>query len=276
MKKIAALLTVHNRKEKTLACLGDLFKQHLPEGVVLEVFLTDDGCTDGTRESVKEKFPQVVIVNGDGSLFWNRGMVAAWKEAAKSDYDFYLWLNDDTFIYCDAIGRLLNSSVSHQDKAIIVGTTSTVGKNEDVTYGGRDVNGNLITDVDEEKQCKTFNGNIVLIPKHVYKKLGTNDPHYRHALGDHDYGLMATQNRIEIWTASGILGECDRHDIPTVWMDPSQPFLKRWKNLFSPLGNNPFEFFYYRKKHYGLAAACMTFASNFLHFLFPKFWKGSY
>ena len=97
MKRIAALLTVHNRKDKTLACLGDLYKQHLPEGVVMEVYLTDDGCTDGTRESVKEKFPQVVIVNGDGSLFWNRGMIAAWKEAAKCDYDYYLHFHVELF-----------------------------------------------------------------------------------------------------------------------------------------------------------------------------------
>ena len=28
----------------------------------------------------------VHIINGDGSLYWNRGMIAAWEEAAKEGF----------------------------------------------------------------------------------------------------------------------------------------------------------------------------------------------
>ena len=273
MKRVACLITVHNRKDKTLDCLSNLNKQVLSDDVLLDIYLTDDGCTDGTREAVAELFSQVHIVDGDGSLYWNRGMIAAWKEAAKADYDYYLWLNDDTFIYNDVVNRLLKSSIEHHDNAIIVGTTCAVGNNNNKTYGGRTVGGTLITDVNEEKRCNTFNGNIVLVPRDVYQVLGTNDPRYRHALGDHDYGLMAVKHGIEIWTASGLMGECDRHERPAVWMDPSQPLEKRWKNFFSPIGSNPFEFFYFRHKHYGLVAACKTFLTNFVHLLFPRFWN---
>lgn len=40
--------------------------------------------------------------------------------------------------------------------------------------------------------------------------------------------------------------------------------------------NNPFDFFHFRKKHYGILPACMTFVSNWNHFLFPWLWKISY
>lgn len=275
MKTIACLLTVHNRKEKTLVCLRNLFRQKISEGVSLTVYLTDDGCTDGTRESVVTEFPQVHIVEGDGSLFWNRGMIAAWQEAAKSDYDYYLWLNDDTYIYEDVIERLLQCSLHFEDVAIIVGTTCAVGKSNVITYGGW-IDNKLVKDVSKEYKCDTFNGNIVLIPRAVYELLGTNDPYYRHAVGDTDYGLRANEQGLEVWTAEGLMGECDTHERPTVWMDPSQPFKKRWKNFFAPTGNNPFEFFHFRKKHYGLLPACITFVSIFVHFLFPRFWKKSY
>ena len=46
METIAVLLTVHNRKEKTLNCLRRLYSQEKIDQYVVDVFLTDDGCTD--------------------------------------------------------------------------------------------------------------------------------------------------------------------------------------------------------------------------------------
>lgn len=85
---IAVLLTVHDRKNKTLRCLENLYKQVLPNYLRLDIYLTDDGCTDGTPEAIKRQFPKVHIIKGDGNLFWNRGMYRAWEEAAKQDYNF--------------------------------------------------------------------------------------------------------------------------------------------------------------------------------------------
>lgn len=93
MKTIAILLTVFNRKDKTIKCLEKLYEQLPIEGYEVNIYLTNDGCTDGTPEAVKKRFPQVKIVDSQGNLFWNRGMYMAWETAAKEkDYDFYLWL----------------------------------------------------------------------------------------------------------------------------------------------------------------------------------------
>lgn len=53
------------------------------------VYLTDDGSTDGTTEMLREKYPQVKVVSGNGNLFWDRGMHAAWREAVKGDTYFH-------------------------------------------------------------------------------------------------------------------------------------------------------------------------------------------
>lgn len=123
MKKIAILITVHNRKEKTLACLKNLYAQQLPNAVEIEVYLTDDGCTDGTVEAIRIHYPQTNIIKGDGNLFWNRGMYEAWCVAEKKDYDYYLWLNDDTILFETAIVSLLSTSDKMGDYSIIVGYT---------------------------------------------------------------------------------------------------------------------------------------------------------
>ena len=276
MKRVAALLTVFNRRDITLKCLKGLSNQvYNCKEINVEVFLTNDGCTDGTPEAVKEFFPDVHIINGDGSLFWNRGMIAAWKEASMYDYDYYLWLNDDTYLYSDAIARLLNKSGYYEDKSIIVGSTCSVENKDLITYGGW-VNNRKVTDISKSTKCNTMNGNIVLIPRKVYKVLGYNDPYYRHAMGDLDYGFTATRKGISIYTGEGIFGECNLHEHPTIWMDPSQPLKKRWKNFMSPIGNNPIEFFYFKKKNYGLFLACVTFLTNWIHFILPWLWPGQY
>ena len=100
MRSVAVIITVFNRKESTLNCLQTLKRQDILDSCKITVYLTDDGCTDGTPEAVRTEFPKVRIVQGDGTLFWNRGMYTAWETAAKEkDYDFYLWLNDDTYVY---------------------------------------------------------------------------------------------------------------------------------------------------------------------------------
>ena len=49
---ISVLLTCHNRKAKTLGCLTSLYAAELPVGYDMEVYLVDDGCTDGTADAV--------------------------------------------------------------------------------------------------------------------------------------------------------------------------------------------------------------------------------
>ena len=53
MKQIAVLLTVFNRKEKTLLCLKNLYQQTLPNEYRIDIYLTNDGCTDGTPEAAR-------------------------------------------------------------------------------------------------------------------------------------------------------------------------------------------------------------------------------
>lgn len=272
MRRIAIIMTVHNRKAKTLMCLSQIHSMTLPDDVSLKIYMTDDGCTDGTAEDVLRQYPDVNVVYGDGTLFWNKGMYVAWQEASKSKADYYLWLNDDTYVYADTLLKLLTVSQSIDDKAIIIGSTCDTVTRSVITYGGKDRNGKYVMDDNNPSKCCYMNGNIVLIPDYVYNEVGYNDPYYSHAMGDYDYGLMAAKKGVSIFVAPGFCGECDLHDCISTWKNPEKPLSERWRAFFKPTGANPFEFFYYRKKHYGLLPACCTFVSNFLHVLFPIFW----
>lgn len=227
MKTIAVLLTVFNRREKTLQALHNLFAQQLREDIELKVFLVDDSCTDGTPEAVAQQFPEVQIIKSPGNLFWNRGMHLAWETAARTkDFDYYLWLNDDTELHPPhALTTLLETSANEQDLAIVVGSTCALKDTTTITYGGRTPpEGTLVKPPQEEAMpCAYFNGNIVLIPRYAYKKLGPNDPTFHHSLGDFDYGKRAAKIGIKNIVAPGILGKCDAHENLPAWCNPQKP-----------------------------------------------------
>ncbi|GHV57485.1 acetylglucosaminyltransferase [Bacteroidia bacterium] len=274
MNKIAVLLTCHNRKGKTLLCLSSLYNCLLLENQQLDVFLVDDGSTDGTSVAIKEKFPQVTIIQGSGHLFWNRGMFLAWNTAAKTkDYDYYLWLNDDTSLYSQALQELLVCSELENNQKIICGTTCAVNDPSQITYGGRIINKKEIVMPNGQNQsCDYFNGNVVLVPRSVYRKVGMNDPAFHHALGDFDYGLRARKVEITSIVAPSIIGECNTHTIFAAWCNPKTSILKRIKLLYNPLGNHPIESFIFEKRHKGLYKAFFHFFTNHLRAIIPVLW----
>lgn len=272
MQKIAVLLTVFNRKDKTLKCLGNLYEQLPIDGYKLDVYLTNDGCTDGTPETIKKEYPKVKIINGDGSLYWNRGMYIAWQEAAKEDYDFYLWLNDDTLLFNDALSILLHNSTLKRHESIIVSAIKAK-ENDVITYGGYNEKG-LVSPNGHLQLCKTFNGNCVLIPRLVFLKLGNLDWKFRHAIGDLDYGHRATKLGIKIYTTEKFLGVCDKNAQLPIWARKEVPLKKRLKNLYSPLGYaEPIPFFHYELKNFGIITAIKHFVSIHIRVLFPGLWR---
>lgn len=271
MINIAVLLTVFNRKEKTLKCLENLYCQELPDTVKMDVYLTNDGCTDGTPEAVASQFPQVHIINADGNLYWNRGMYTAWEAAAKTfDYDYYLWLNDDTFVYTDMLESLLSLGENYDGKAIIVGATISTDHKR-VTYGGWH-NGKLIEPNGQPVEADCINGNIVLVPRSVYRVLGNLDYYFTHSKGDFDYGMRAKKKGIKMYVAGKYLGECDLHESLDKWCNPEVPFNQRWKALHRPNGMPPKETFHLEKRHYGIITALFHYFTIYTRCLFPNIW----
>lgn len=272
MKEIAVLLTVFNRKEKTLSCLERLYGQQKVEGVSFDVYLVNDGCTDGTPEAVREQYPEVNVIDGDGNLYWNRGMYTAWEAAAKAkDYDYYLWLNDDTFVRPNMVQALTDAARQTASEAIIIGATcSTNGTH--ITYGGRLHDGSVPTPNGELTEVKYFNGNIVLVPRSVYKKLGNLDYYFTHSKGDFDYGMRAAKQGVKMYQAGEVLGECEEHVTIDKWCNPAVPLNQRLKALHRPTGMPPREIFHLDKKHGGLPSAIFHYFTAYLRCLLPWIW----
>lgn len=268
-KCIAIILAVHNRKKLTLECLWNIKKQKLSDDHVVDIYVTDDGCTDGTSEEIKKIFPDVHIIKGDGTLFWNRGMKMAWEIASLTNPDYYLWLNDDTKLLDDALNRLLFFANQRSNESIIVG--STMSNDSKLSYGGLDAHikhKRIFPSESHLTPCATFNGNIVLISRKVFEKLGFNDAYYRHSFGDIDYGLNATKKGFVNYIAPGYYGTCNRNNPIPIFRRKCYSLIKRYKLLYSPLGSNPFEAYHLNTKYYPFYMCIWIFIKLHLNVLF--------
>ena len=260
--RIAVLITCHNRKQKTIDSLKALFAQDPPLNAQLLVYLVDDGSTDGTAEAISTAFPDVKILQGDGNLFWNRGMCLAFDEALKADYDFYLWLNDDTLLYKNAIAVLLNAFQELVKQTgtspIIVGSVCdpVTGLS---TYGGaikvawwHPFRYRRLEPDRSPKPCDTMNGNCVLVPRGVTSAIGGLDPAFSHTSGDFDYGLRARKKGCSVWLAPGYVGTCPRNSYQESCMhDPEMGLWERWQKIVQPKGLPPSEFRVMAQRHGG-------------------------
>lgn len=232
--KIAVLLTCHNRKEKTKKCLASLnnalnsYNTKVEEKVSVEIFLTDDGCTDGTVEAARELFPDenvLHILNGDGSLYWAGGMRFCWNEAKKRhfEWDYYLLLNDDVELMDNLFDELFSTKEYNKmhfgKEGLCSGNTCWRDNPNKRSYGGRVwvsrfwATHRPLEPTGEPQLCDLVNANILLVPKEVVDKIGVLYKGFRHSEADYDYGIMARKAGFPVVVTAHFCGIADNDHV---------------------------------------------------------------
>ena len=254
MINVAVLLTVYNRRVKTLSCLKALFEQvDLPNNVQIKVLLVDDNSQDDTSAAIAKYYPQVLVLQGGGNLYWSGGMRLAFGEALKEGFDYYLWLNDDTMLYPTSLAKLLEISHYLKDQPIIAASIKDPERGQ-LIYGGvkrmhhwRPLKFTLIPPGEKPIPVETMNGNCVLIPDSTAQRVGNLDKAFTHGMGDFDYGLRAHKLGYQVYLSPGYYGECQQNHA----IDTHDPFFERWKKLLSPRGLPPREWAVFARRYAG-------------------------
>jgi GT2 family glycosyltransferase len=208
MNRIAVLIPVHNNLQHTIGCLKEL-EHHKNRLFFLKnkvfTILIDDGSTDGTSDWTKDNYPEVIILHGDGSLWWSGGMNLGVKYALeKLDCNFILlWENDISPVdsYFDSLQDLLDkrgdndiicSKIYYLSHPTVI---FAMGGFFNRKTGHKSLHGRLAEDNEDFSKILNvdwFCGQGNLIPKRVFDMIGffdeKNFPQYH---GDSDFALRA-------------------------------------------------------------------------------------
>jgi GT2 family glycosyltransferase len=275
MIKVAALITCFNRRDTTQRCLGLLRNQSIGDDVTIDVFLVDDGSTDGTAQAVAESFPDVRILQGGGTLFWTGGMLLAEESALATEPTHLLWLNDDVCLTPTAVAGLLRASESAAEDAIAVGAVCSP-EGGGFTYGGYTAPDSAwplrlepLIPCGSEQEVDTANGNVVLIPIAARQRIGPLDERLRHNMADMDYLFRARQCGVAVVSTAGYVGTCERNVAKQKWSLPSTPFRERLRGVVSVKALPPRQWSRFARSHGGRRWP-LTFVSPYLRAVFPR------
>jgi GT2 family glycosyltransferase len=227
------IIPVHNRKAITLKCLetlqnnGDLDKYN--------VIVVDDGSTDGTSLAIQSQYTEVIILPGDGNLWWTGAIKKGMEYAYQKGAEFFIWLNDDCYPYKGSIDKLVDLCKS--DPKIIAGGQCFDPDTLTPSYGGIGVKEGKVNFIHAQNkallECDGLAGNLACISKQIVDKIGyPNSSLFPQYYGDVTYTNTAKKNGYKLIISQSAKAFC-KNDHPRIsWLNPDKPLLAYWQDYF--------------------------------------------
>jgi GT2 family glycosyltransferase len=197
--KVGFVIPVHNRRETTLRALGTLTRIDR-RGLDLRVFVVDDGSCDGTSDAVRAAFPDVQILQGDGTLHYAAGTNMGLRAALDWGARHVVAANDDSIFHADSLQRLV--ATAEATPRAVVGAlllrwdqphrVFQVAPQWDLWYGGWRLPESLtaFSVPDRPFDVELVVGNCVLIPAEAMRAHGLLDAaNFRHGWGDAQFTM---------------------------------------------------------------------------------------
>lgn len=244
--KIAIIIPVHNRKNETLACLKQLANIDRCEHVI-DIIIVDDGSTDNTGEAIRQLYPEVIIVKGDGNLWWTGAINVGVKYALDHAYEYVLLLNDD-LVYEKSFLCKLTAIAENRKQALVSSLKLFKMDNSNptiITAGFRtkgyfkEITNTMQGEVYETDEMEDIlereilTGASLLIPCKVFTDIGIFDyDRFPHNWGDLEFTWRAHLKGYEclVSTKSHVYGEFNPNYHKTYIVNATR--LDYLKNLF--------------------------------------------
>jgi len=204
-KSLFIVIPVHNRKRFTRDCLLSLRKQTFKNFTIIVI---DDGSSDGTSEMIQKIFPEVVLLHGDGNLWWAQALNIGVNYVLNhsKDNDYILTLNNDTVVYPDYLQKLHDSALDYP-KSLIGSISISIVDQSTVIDAGVRVNWSTAKFINLGKDKKYYkmmlsnsfiqkvdvlSGRGTLIPIDTFREIGLYDfEHLPHYGADYEFSYRA-------------------------------------------------------------------------------------
>ncbi|MFN3362175.1 MAG: glycosyltransferase family 2 protein [Pseudanabaenaceae cyanobacterium] len=184
------IIPVQNRKQVTLRCLEHL--QKLGELNRFEVIVVDDGSTDGTENSIRQRYSNVTLLRGDGSLYWAGSIARGMEYAHTLDAQYIFWLLPDCLPAPDTLTQLLK--YLRGEERVYVSASCYSERDARLIPTGLRGGAPIIVREGQDVVVESMYGFCVGFPTAIVDKIGTPNPRQIPDYGaDTIYTLRATR-----------------------------------------------------------------------------------
>ncbi|MFA6924563.1 MAG: glycosyltransferase family 2 protein [Bacteroidales bacterium] len=192
---VCVVVPVYNRKNYLNKFLLSFQKQTFKN---YKIIVVDDGSNDGTDLMINTNFPEVILLKGDGNLWWTGAINKGIKYCLDNfqNIDYFLIINDDLEVYENYLQTLVEA-ILQNPKTLIGSVAVDIEQPDVIIYGGSLNNALTAKGISLNKGKKlssfpkntTFNvstltGRGVLIPKIVFDEIGLYDDKHFKQCGD--------------------------------------------------------------------------------------------
>lgn len=185
--KISVVMLNWNRKDVLMESIQAVLDLDYP---LYEVIVVDNASTDGSQQAVREKFPDVVLVENDKNYGAIGGKNIGLKRAIQSPVDYIYMVDNDIVGAKDSLSRLVEVAEADSDIGmvgammydmskpdVILSAGGTIDYTENVSRG----RGDAQKDVGQFSKTEAVDylwGGALLARKSVLETVGLFDPDY--------------------------------------------------------------------------------------------------
>lgn len=194
--KVAVITVSYNTRDLTARCVESVLKSEHDDVTMIVV---DNDSSDGSAQHLRERFPDITVIESGGNLGFAKGCNLG---ASEADADYLLFLNPDAIIKPEAIGVIARFADAHPDHGLYGGlvvdssgepdpsaarplpsTWSMVCFGTGASYvakGNRYLDPDAMSDWDRAsvRSCGMLSGAMLLVRRDVWDELAGFDPDY--------------------------------------------------------------------------------------------------
>ena len=185
-----------------------------------DIFVVDNGSTDGTQAFIKEHYPEVMLLQSEENLGFGRANNIGFQYALDHKYDYVYLLNQDAWVMDDTFEELIKISQAHLEYGIL----SPFQMNADMYHIDRnfivntcswDSNNNLFNDLFNNNYEDIYSVRYVmaahwLMPIDTIKKVGGFSLTFTHYGEDDNYAARTLYHGLKIGIVPTLLVVHDR------------------------------------------------------------------
>lgn len=113
--KVLVIIVTYNAMRWVDRCLGSLRSSLF----VPDVFVVDNGSTDGTQEYIQKNYSEVIFNQSNENIGFGKANNLGLQYAKDNDYDYAYFLNQDAWLFPETLGKLIEMNKKYPEYGIL-------------------------------------------------------------------------------------------------------------------------------------------------------------